>query len=313
MTRAVLILSVLTLSVVLTMLFWVQHNHIREAIKRAESAADMADNVRAWMSKYDGGVYVKGGSNVSKPTGKSLDDLQFPLLFGDDGQVISFHQKNPFLALGEIFQVVEDSPSKIKIAMRSDNYMSDANRPSDEDRAALDKLRESQGQADYVAVQREYIYYARAIRATEACLKCHGDPGAAPEAVRAKFPPLADGQGHGYGYQVGDVVGVTSVRVPRDSYATMLSATGWATWLSIGIALAALVSMLLFVKWSISDPLSQVTRVAKQIATTEDLSKVKVLVLDEDEAGSRNEVHRLNDAIGRLRESISLMLSNWKA
>lgn len=307
LTRASIILSILTVSVISTMLFWVENNSIREAVKRAESAADMADNVRAWMSKYEGGVYVKGGTHVSKPTGKSLEDVQISLDGTASGDVMSFHQKNPFLALGEIFSVVEESASKIKIAMRSDNYMNDANKPSAEDISALSTLRDKNDGNDFISVQDSYIYYARPIKAVESCLKCHGSPDAAPRVIREKFPPLADGTGRGYGYQLGSVVGITTVRVPRDSFTSALASTGWPTWLSIGIALTALGAMLVFVKFDISKPLQAITGVAKQITAAENFDQIPTIELDKDEATSNNEVHLLNDVIGRLKASLSTM------
>lgn len=310
LTRATIILSILTVSVISTMLFWVDNNSIHEAIKRAESAADMADNVRAWLSKYEGGVYVKGGTHVTKPTGKSLEDVHISIDGTAAGDVMSFHQKNPFLALGEIFSLAEESDAKVKISMRSDNYMNDANKPSAEDIAALTALRSGAEEREYIKVQPTYIYYARPMKAVDACMKCHGTPEAAPKVVRDKFPPLADGTGRGYGYRVGDVVGITAVQVPRESFSSALANTGWPTWLSIGIALAALGSMLAFVKFDISNPLQAITGVARQITTAENFEQIPTIELDKDEATSKNEVHLLNDVIGRLKASLSLMMAD---
>ncbi|PZP28720.1 MAG: hypothetical protein DI603_18755 [Roseateles depolymerans] len=58
--------------------------------------------------------------------------------------------------------------------------------------------------------QARHFYVARPIRMqSPACLQCHSTPAAAPAAMLAKY-----GSGHGFGWQLGDVVAMQLVEVP---------------------------------------------------------------------------------------------------
>ena len=54
---------------------------------------------------------------------------------------------------------------------------------------------------------RRYFHFAAPIRAEAYCLQCHGERGAAPAVIRQNYA-------EGYGYQVGDLVGIVSIKIP---------------------------------------------------------------------------------------------------
>ncbi|MCX8116272.1 MAG: DUF3365 domain-containing protein, partial [Burkholderiaceae bacterium] len=49
------------------------------------------------------------------------------------------------------------------------------------------------------------------IRVEPYCLRCHGKPEEAPPSIRARYETA-------YGYQVGDLRGVVSIKVPYDKF-----------------------------------------------------------------------------------------------
>ena len=59
---------------------------------------------------------------------------------------------------------------------------------------------------------KSYLYYALALPpVTHSCLGCHGDPKDAPESLVAYY-----GTSSGFGYKVGEVVGMNSIYTPVD-------------------------------------------------------------------------------------------------
>jgi diguanylate cyclase (GGDEF)-like protein/PAS domain S-box-containing protein len=60
---------------------------------------------------------------------------------------------------------------------------------------------------------RKYLLYTAPIWIEPFCLKCHGDPESAPPSIRSGYDTA-------YGYQVGDLRGVVSVKVPLEKFDT---------------------------------------------------------------------------------------------
>jgi len=56
-----------------------------------------------------------------------------------------------------------------------------------------------------------YLLYTAPIRIEQFCLKCHGERGAAPPSIREKYASA-------YGYKVGDLRGVVSIRIPTEKF-----------------------------------------------------------------------------------------------
>jgi diguanylate cyclase (GGDEF)-like protein len=56
-----------------------------------------------------------------------------------------------------------------------------------------------------------YMLYTAPIRIEPFCLKCHGERDAAPPSIRQRYPTA-------YGYKVGDMRGVVSIRIPTAKF-----------------------------------------------------------------------------------------------
>ncbi len=73
---------------------------------------------------------------------------------------------------------------------------------------AMAWFREDDERAVFTKSERSHFLYARPIWVVPSCLRCHGDPEKAPPSIQARY------EGTAFGYEVGDLRGVVSVRIP---------------------------------------------------------------------------------------------------
>ncbi len=109
------------------------------------------------------------------------------------------------------------------------------------------------------AGQDRQYYVARPIRmGSPACLYCHSTPEAAPKAMVARY-----GAGNGFGWRMGDVVGLQLVRVstaPAEAKAFNSVVVTIGSITSVFVLAAAV--MLLLLRRHVTSPLEALTRVA---------------------------------------------------
>ncbi len=306
MYQAWLIMILIVAAVASSFLFWAADNARQAELAHSRTVADMADSLRLLVARH-GGVYVRRQADedvakvgrylseyVAQPNPSEPADQPFHV----------FHQKNPFLALSDYSAEVQRSPAAAKFRLTSDNMMNPANQPDLFDLEALAVMRET-GVSEYWKVKGDVLRYTRALRAEKTCLACHGRPEDAPAVVRSKYKaPDGGHKGGGYGYAVGEVIGVTSVTVPHTTFADLLLQQSWGFWISIAVILG----LIAFVFWQLMrgvvKPLSRLSRYAEDIAHADDLCSVRQPVFDADEASSRNEIHQQLFALKALHESM---------
>lgn len=305
---AVAVFVLMTVPVIWSMWNRIYDDYIKEKAAAAESIIDAQESMRTWANRYDGGIYVRSGSHIKKAVGKSLEDIYISLDGSSSGQVISFHQKSACMAIPEIAKILADMPRGAVGAMKSDNYVNELNRAKREDQIALSALRDESSRKSFVVQNGDTLYVAKPIRAADSCLRCHGYSESAPQSMRDKYPTL--GEGRGAGYRTGDVVAVSTVTMPVDSFWTVIRGSLSESWFMLITALTPGIGMLVFVWYAISRPLQRVTSFAQKIVSTEDVAKVDGIELDEEEQTSNNEIHKLNDAVKRCRESLGLLLNS---
>ncbi|HET8871553.1 MAG TPA: DUF3365 domain-containing protein, partial [Aquabacterium sp.] len=234
MHQAWLIMILIMAALTSTFLFWAADNSRNAELAHSRTVADMADSLRTMVSR-EGGLFVRRRANedVSK-VGRYLGEyVALPSPSDPDLPYYVFHQKNPFLALGDYSDVVQHSPAAAKFRITSDNVMNPANQPDLFDLEALGVMRET-GATEYWKIKGDTLRYARALRADKNCLGCHGRPEDAPAIVRMKYRGLEGHvRGGGYGYKLGEIVGVTSVTVPHNTFGAMLTQQSWGFWLSV--------------------------------------------------------------------------------
>ena len=144
-----------------------------------------------------------------------------------------------------------------------------------------------------------HFYVARPIRLkSQECLQCHSSAAAAPPEMLAKYGP-----NNGFGWQMGEVVGLQLVEVPttptdRKAINSVLVTTGSLTSI---LVLSAVIFLLLLRRY-VTHPLETLTRVAHASS----LSSVPAETPAPVAAGQFAELHH---AIMRLQTSVTRALS----
>lgn len=305
MHQAWLIMILIVSAVISSFLFWAADNSAKAELAHSRTVADMADSLRTLVASQ-GGIYVRRqASDDAQKVGRYLAEYAVEAPPQDNiatGYV--FHQKNPFLALSDYSEAVQKSPAAAKFRLTSDNMMNPANQPDMFDMEALSAMRES-GVTEYWKIKGDTLRYARALRAEQSCLACHGQADQAPAVVRMKYKaPDGASKGGGYGYVLGEVVGVTSVTVPHTTFGSMLGQQSWGFWLSVVTVLGLTASVFWqLMRWVVK-PLARLSRYADEVAHSDDLCRVRQPRLDSDEASSQNEIHQQSFALKALHESM---------
>ena len=285
--------------------FWSTRNAVNAELAHARTVAEMADSFRNMVANY-GGIYVKSESaaDVSR-MGRFLNVYPGETV-GPDGKRknVEFHQKNPFLALADYSDQVQQSAAKSKFKLSSENYMNPSNAPNAADQQAIDALRNSSDN-EYWFVQGGTLNYARPLRAVPACLACHGDPAKAPASVLKLYPaPSKALPAGGYGYRDGEVVGISMVTVPHQSPMQMAMAQGAGFWVSL-LCLFAIMGGGLFLLWNgILNPVRRQTRYANQLASSTDPAAVRIPKLGRFASDTHNEIAQQHRALAAVHESL---------
>ncbi|MDP2788197.1 MAG: EAL domain-containing protein [Pseudomonadota bacterium] len=139
-----------------------------------------------------------------------------------------------------------------------------------------------------------YMLYTAPIRIEPFCLKCHGERAAAPPSIR-------DGYATAYGYKVGDLRGVASIRIPTAKFQERLlqiwggqlvkSLVGYAAiFLALGFILDRLVTR----------RLSRLQEGAQQIATGEYSARIK----QSRTKNAQDEISGLAETFNRMADAV---------
>lgn len=161
---------------------------------------------------------------------------------------------------------------------------------------ADEKLSELAGETGSGKEQRFYL--ARPIRmSSPACLQCHSTAAAAPATMVARYGPV-----NGFGWKMGDVVGLQLMKVPtaparNKAFSSVLATIGSLTCMSV---LSAAI-ILLLLRRHVTKPLELLTR-STHAASLDERSDDAALALVGGPFGE------LQQAITRLRTSVDRAL-----
>lgn len=148
------------------------------------------------------------------------------------------------------------------------------------------------------AGQDRQYYVARPIRlGSPACLYCHSTPEAAPRAMVARY-----GTANGFGWRMGDVVGLQLVRVstaPAEAKAFNSVVVTIGSITSVFVLAAAV--MLLLLRRHVTSPLEALTRVALATSLDKPLDKAQE---DLPLPTGHGQFEELQRAIQRLKASM---------
>ncbi|MDO8880297.1 MAG: diguanylate cyclase [Coriobacteriia bacterium] len=189
----------------------------QQALTQARSYTDLIIAARAWNSQA-GGVYVRKTDTVQSNPYLILlgvdPDLTLP-----DGSVLTL--RNPAAMTREIAEQLPLAEAGSEFKLTSLEPVNPDNAPDEWERSGLVEF--DRGAEEYWAVAEEndtrLFRYMRPLIVDESCLSCHGESG----------------------YEVGDVRGAISIRLPHQATAAALEETR--------IRLVAIAAVILAVSW----------------------------------------------------------------
>jgi HAMP domain-containing protein len=287
--------------------------NVSAKLNEARTVTDMVENIGTWASQYKGMWVRKESTDTKTQVGDFLNQESGPVLPVSpdmmiapiDSNAITFHQKNPALIQREISQVTEKSDAKAKFRMTSDKFMNPDNAPNRFELTALENIRALPESKEYFEVSKNELLYARRIIANAACLRCHDTPEKAPKAVRDKYPSL-----RGYGYIEGEVIGVMSVKIPLDNVTkTVFDNLSPTTWAVVGTFFSALLLIFYMIRKMIITPLRRLQEYADEVRDADHHTVVNSPQFVENEYSSKNEIHKLSQALKALENAIKILVS----
>ena len=149
-----------------------------------------------------------------------------------------------FLPAHALGRISADFPNWLKTGLRFNNVTDRPRNPANQadanELAAMDWFRANPKAPDRVteikdASGESYYHFTAPLWIEPYCLQCHGDRAAAPPSIR-------DGYAQAYGYKLGDLRGVMSIRVPM----TELRAHAMGRWAQqLGLRLFGYLALLL--------------------------------------------------------------------
>lgn len=204
---------------------------------------------------------------------------------------MEFFSKNPALATRELSEIVSKTATRATFRVTSDEYRNPANAPDRFESTAIQAFKADKNLKYSDAFEGNYYRYSQPIYVQESCLKCHGDPKDAPADVIAKY-----GDKQAFGYKLGDVRGIISVKLPDVTLAEV-----FLTFLNpftVGLIVLAFLLNFLFTHKSIINRLKGLT------LTTERIAHGELDLPLPNNPGSRDEVDNVQHAIDLLRNSV---------
>ena len=225
------------------------------------------------------------------------DESIFPLL--DKLPADRFYEQVvPFHVSQAVFRKVQALYPAYSYREPALNPTSLDDRPTPFDVELTERFRDDPSLKDLEGIRqdggRTVFYLARPIRITDQqCLTCHSTPDRAPKALVARY-----GTVNGFGWTIGETVGIQSLSVPiaeelrgTTELAMTLAAGLLAIFFVTYVALTASLQAMLV------RPLRTLAHSADMASKTDDAH------IELPHSGVR-EIHRLADAIGRLRLSL---------
>ena len=204
---------------------------------------------------------------------------------------MEFFSKNPALATRELSDIVSKTATRATFRVTSDEYRNPANAPDRFENAAIQAFKANRDVKYNDAYEGAFYRYAQPILVKESCLKCHGDPKDAPADVIAKY-----GDKRAFGYKVGDVRGIISVKLPDITLIDVLRT--FLNPYTLGLIVLAFLLNFLYTHQSI------IVRLKKLAQTTERIAQGELGLTLQDKPGSRDEVDHVQRAVGLLRNSV---------
>jgi len=265
---------------------------LRDQVLRneAEAVADQVIAFRAWVAG-------SGMIWVNKLAPGFPDYLATRTNFHGD----TFYGKNPALATRELSTIANKTSLRATFLVTSDEYRQPANKPDSFERQAIETFKNDKSLKYVDGYQTGEYRYARPIFIKKSCLKCHGDPEDAPSEVIEKY-----GSKKAFGYKVGEVRGIVSVKLPSITWQQLLPIL--SNPIAIGLVVCAFLLNFLFTQRVIIKRLKQLTGDATAIAK----GKLSTPLAYTDPKKSNDEIDHAYHAVNLLKKSLSIIMKRSK-
>jgi len=265
--------------------------------KQAISISRQIILTRQWIASL-GGVWSK---NVYSEEHGFLAEYKGPSDVVSQAAVFYLH--NPALATREISSLAHLKHG-YDFRVVSDLFREPKNKPDPFEASALKNIKEHKVMYHDKFVEGIYRY-TEPLFVKQGCLKCHGD--LEKDVKEPMKSILLNKYGNqAFGYQVGDVRGIISIRIPSDNWLSILTSI-FNYWNYI-ILSVIIVLFYLFTRFTIVGPITKLTKAALQ------LSKGKMnidLGVTGTQQKTKDEITQLAMAFERLRKSFLIVLKKF--
>ena len=256
----------------------------RQLRNEAQAVADQVIAFRAWVAST-GVVWVDHLAPEFR------DFLSKKTTASPNAGAIEFYSKNPALATRELSELANKTTTRALFRVTSDEYRNPTNAPDGFEKASLQIFKNDKNLAYNDAIEGNLYRYSRPIFVEQSCLKCHGDPKEAPPEVIEKY-----GDKKAFGYKVGDVRGIISVKLPDLTVADMM--LNLLNPYTLGLIALAFLLNFFYAQRAI------IARLKRLANTTERLANGELDLPLEVKPDSRDEVDYVTRAIDLLRNSV---------
>ncbi len=213
----------------------------------------------------------------------------------------TFYGKNPALATRELSTIANKTALRATFLVTSDEYRQPANQPDAFEKQAIAAFKEDKKLKFIDGYTGDTYRYTRPIFVKKGCLKCHGQPEDAPREVIEKY-----GSEKAFGYKVGDVRGIVSVKLPTLSWQGLL--TIFSSPVAIGLVVLAFLVNFLFTQKVIIKRLGSLTSDVTAIAK----GKLSTPLNYTDPKKSNDEIDHAYHAVDLLKKSMIIIMKKLK-
>jgi len=264
---------------------------LRDQVLRneAEAVADQVISFRAWVAGT-GMIWVN----------KLAAD--FPDYLAERKTIHgSFYGKNPALATRELSTIANKTSLRATFLVTSDEYRQPANKPDTFESNAISAFKKDRNLAYIDGYQGGMYRYTRPIFVKKGCLKCHGKPEDAPREVIEKY-----GSEKAFGYKVGDVRGIISVKLPAITWKGILPIL--SNPIAITLLVLAFLLNFIFTQRVIIRRLVNLTNDATAVAKGKLSTPMNYTAPDK----SNDEIDHAYHAVNLLKKSMIIILKRAK-
>ncbi len=264
---------------------------LRDQVLRneAEAVADQVISFRAWVAGT-------GMIWVNKLAPDFPDYLaEYKTIHG------TFYGKNPALATRELSSIANKTSLRATFLVTSDEYRQPANKPDAFESDAIAAFKKDKSLTYIDGYQGKIYRYTRPIYVKKGCLKCHGNPEDAPPEVIEKY-----GSDKAFGYKVGDVRGIISVKLPTITWQGILPVL--ANPIAIALLIFAFLLNFIFTQRVIIKRLVNLTNDATAVAKGKLSTQMNYTVPGE----SNDEIDHAYHAVNLLKKSMVIIMKRAK-